>query len=183
MMRLFLILLFISECCFLGCTRYNTEQHLKYLGQVGFRKSYAGHQNWSEAELDSVEKSNPYFMDAYDSSSRKIIDILAKLEIANTEQLLLDKIDEDLKDTIVLSDPGKGNDTAFIKYDTSMSLRTSIILRNKKILDSLPIERGSLPDVFRLINLNDRSNRFVILLNQYYIMNGYNYEISVYERT
>jgi hypothetical protein len=183
MTRLFIILFFISGLCLQGCIKSNSKVRLKYLGQVAFRQSYPGHGNWTEAELDSVEKSNPYYIDGYDSSSRQIIDILTKLEIANAEQLFLNKIDEDLKDTIVLFDHGNGNDTAFIKYDTSMNLRASIILRNKKILDSVPIERGSLPDVFRLINLNNKSDRFIFFLNKYYIVNGYNYEISVYERT
>jgi hypothetical protein len=182
MTRLFLILLFISEFYLLGCTLSNSKRYLTYIGQVEFRRSYAGHEKWSEAELDSVEKSNPYYLNAYDSSSRKIIDILTRLEIADSEQLFLDKIDQNLKDTVVLATNDYGNDTAFIKYDTSRTLRTSIILRNKKLLDSVPIERGDLPDGFSLINLKGKSNRFLIFFHQYYIMNGYNYEISVYER-
>src|SRR4051794_1620880 len=117
MIRLFLILLSISGFGLLGCTRTNSEGHLKYLGQVVFRRSYAGHENWSGRELDSVERSNPYYLNAYDSSGQKIIGILTALKIANTDQLFLEKIDQNLKDTIVLAAYGNGNDTAFIKYD------------------------------------------------------------------
>ncbi|MGN6164388.1 MAG: hypothetical protein ACTHOF_07600 [Flavisolibacter sp.] len=182
MTRLFLISFLISEFYFLGCTPPASERHSKYLGQVAFRQSYAGHENWSGAEIDSAESSNPYYLDAHGNSGQKIVDILAALKIASTDQLFLDKIGHNLKDTVVFSAYNNGNDTAFIKYDASKTLRASIILRNKKLLDSVPIERGTLPDVFHLIDLKGKSNRFIVLLDQYYISNGNNYEISVYER-
>src|SRR5690349_21535074 len=102
MIRSAIILLFFCNILMPGCAEGNKERHYKYVGQVSFRRSYAGHESWSEAELDSVEKSNPAYLFSGDSSANEILANLNRLGVGNKDELFLDKIAPDLKDSITI---------------------------------------------------------------------------------
>jgi hypothetical protein len=180
MTRFIIKLLVFSNFFIYGCTESESERHYKYVGQVGFRRSYGGHENWSEAELDSVEKSNPSYMVSSDSLAGKVLAILSRLGIGNNQELFLDKIAKDLKDTITFINHSADIDTIYISYDIA-HMRASIQIRNAQIKDSLPIKDEPFSHTFSLVRFQSNSNPYVVFVNQYYIMNGDNYEVSIYE--
>jgi hypothetical protein len=181
-MTRFIILLLIFSYIFIpGCTESAKERHYKYVGQASFRRSYAGHENWSEAQLDSAEKSNPFYLFSSDSSANHVLAILNRLGIGNKDELLLNKIEQDLKDTITIVNNHADFDTICITYDIPHT-RSSIQIKNKQSIDSIPIKDEAFSHTFNLVRLKDNSNPFIVFVNQYYIMNGDNYEISVYEK-
>lgn len=177
-----IILLFIFSYIFLpGCTESAKERHYKYVGQASFRRSYAGHENWSEVQVDSAKKSNPFCMSHYDSSANHVLAILNRLGVGNKDELLLNKIEQDLKDTITIINHHSDIDTIFITYNMTHT-RASIQIKNKQSIDSIPIKDESFSHTFNLVRLKDNSNPYIVFVNQYYIMNGDNYEISVYKK-
>jgi hypothetical protein len=181
MTRLIIILLLFSNFFIYGCTEPDSKRHYKNVGKVGFRRSYGEHESWSEAELDSVEKSNPFYMDNSDSSAGKVLTILNRLGIGNKDELFLDKIARDLKDTTTIVNHSADIDTIYISYDMAHT-KASIQIRNARTIDSIPIEEVPFSHTFSLVRFKIKSNPFIVFVNQYYIMNGDNYEVSVYEK-
>ena len=49
-------------------------------------------------------------------------------------------------------------------------------------VDSLAITDGTFSHTFSLVKLKSSSNPLIVFINQYYIMNGENYEVSLYEK-
>lgn len=181
MIRSAIILLFFYNILIPGCTEGNKERHYKYVGQVSFRRSYAGHENWSEAELDSVEKSNPAYLFTSDSSTNKMLAILNRLGVSNNDELFLDKIAPDLKDSIIIVTHNSDIDSVCISYDMTHT-KASIQIKNRQSIDSIPIKDESFSHTFNLIRLSVPSNPFILFVSQYYIINGDNYEVSIYEK-
>src|SRR5690349_7434819 len=98
-----IILLLISSGFFLfACRQSVRTRHYKHVGLVTFRRTYAGHENMSQAELDSVIRSNPSYLIESNSAAANVLAILNKLGIGDRELLYVDKIARDLKDTLVI---------------------------------------------------------------------------------
>lgn len=166
-----------------GCKSEDIGQHYHYIGQVSFRRTYAGLENLSDVELDSVEKANPSFMYPTHTSEDTMLEILTKLGVVDKNDLLLDKISLRLSDTILISDKNLQSDTAFINYNKNKEVGTaSIQIKNGKYFDSIPIKDEVFSHTFSLFKLNDTGKTLFAFINQYYIMNGDNYEVSIYER-
>lgn len=178
------ILAFLLACGLLpGCKSEDIGQHYHYIGQVSFRRTYAGLENLSDVELDSVEKTNPSFMYPTHTSEDTMLEILTKLGVVDKNDLLLDKISLRLRDTILISDKNLQSDTAFINYNKNKEAGTaSIQIKNGKYVYSIPIKDEVFSHTFSLFKLNDTGKTLFAFINQYYIMNGDNYEVSIYER-
>ncbi len=173
---LFFIFYFIAFAC-------NTEKgsDYKYIGKVAFRRSYAGHQYWPDAVYDSLQNLNPSYM--FDSSIKgvNVFDSIINLGIANKEKLMLNGINLHLQDTIITGRKDLYPDTVYIYYDTLYS-KASIKIKNGKSLKNLPIMDDPLGHIFNLVDQKESSIPRIILIDQYYIMNGDNFEVSLYTK-
>ncbi|MFT3844516.1 MAG: hypothetical protein QM725_05655 [Lacibacter sp.] len=177
-----LVLLIICNLIF-GCTSEERKQDYKYRGQVSFRRSYAGHENLSDKELDSLRNANPLFMEQSNASEDTLLAILVKSGMVKENELLLDKISSELKDTIFISSEKSGIDTAYISYNQTKESGMAVIhIRNGKLFDTIPISDEVFSHTFSLARLNYNTRLMFVFVNQYYIMNGDNYEVSVYEK-
>jgi hypothetical protein len=175
---------FLLSCVLLlGCKSQGIKQHYQHIGQVSFRRTYAGLENLSDAELDSVEKTNPSFMYPTRTSEDTMLTILTSLGVAVKDDLLLDKITSRLKDTIYISTTNLQIDTVYIGYSQTKETGTATIqVKNGKNVDSIPIKDEVFSHTFSLFELNDNKKPLFAFINQYYIMNGDNYEVSLYEK-
>jgi len=178
------ILFFLLPCqLFIGCKPGGVKQRYQYAGEVVFRRSYVAHENLPDAEVDSLEKSNPFFMFPTHTAEDTMLIILAKLGVADKNYLLLDKIAPELKDTIFLSLTDNPVDTICINYKINKEAGTaSIQIKNGPAIDSIPIKDEAFSHSFSLLRLNDPAKKMFAVINQYYIMNGDNYEVSIYEK-
>lgn len=180
MTRVIFFFLIICDFVLFGC-KSESVKHYDYIGQVSFRRTYAGLENLSDDKLDSVEKTNPSFMFPTHTSEDTMLNILIKLGIANKNEMLLDRITPFLKDTIFLTNRNFKTDTVFIKYDTAKA-KASIYIKTIQTTDIIPIKDESFSHTFSLVQIKERSNPYIVFINQYYIMNGDNYEVSLYEK-
>jgi hypothetical protein len=178
------ILVFLIICdLLLGCKSENIKLGYHYIGHVSFRRTYAGLENLSDAQIDSVEKTNPSFMFPTHTSEDTMLAILTRLGMADKNELLLDKITSSLKDTIYIPTSNSQADTIYIKYHETRERGTATIqIQNGKAVDSIPIKDEVFSHTFSLFKLSDNTKPLFAFINQYYIMNGDNYEVSLYQK-
>lgn len=160
-----------------GCNQSNKSK-LNYVGKAAFRRSYAGHEHWSEAKFDSVKKSNPTLMSMGDTTEQKALNILTEMGFAGKDELFISKVESILKDTIVITNKKGSMDTAYINFNLK-EVKASLYLQTLNSIDSIPIDYTEYSR--RLFQKKlEPDQTFILYLNQYYIMNGDNYEISLY---
>lgn len=178
------VLVFLLVCQLLsGCISEGSKQQYKYLGEVGFRRTYAVSDNVSDAEMDSIGKSNPTFMNPTSEEETAMLSILTKFQMADKSRLLLNRISQNLKDTIYFSGNSSQSDTVYIQYSNNKETGTAAIkIKNGVLIDSIPIKDEVFSHTFSLLKLNDTSGKLFAFVNQYYIMNGDNYEVSIFEK-
>lgn len=169
-----LSLLFLS-----GCDTTNGDQHYERIGEVTFRRSFAGHENWTPSELDSVQRSNPTTTTDPGASGSPAFDVLRSMGLTSGEALLLDSTGQDLRDTIMVPNHGSGMDTVYIEKDT-ITWQMAIRINSGSTTDRIPIEKVSSSFVAYLVPSRRGDQPFIAVLQQYYIMNGDNFEVAVY---
>lgn len=178
------VLVFLLVCQLLhGCISEGSKQQYKYLGEVSFRRTYAVSDNVSDAVMDSIGKSNPTFMNPASKEQVAMLSVLTKFQMADKSKLLLDRISQNLKDTIYFAGNSSQTDTVYIQYSNNKEIGTAAIkIKNRAFIDSFPIKDEVFSHTFSLLKLNDTSGKLFAFIDQYYIMNGDNYEVSIYEK-
>lgn len=161
-----------------ACRDPDRTDRYAHIGTAIFRRSYAGHENWSESKYDSVSRSNPEYI-LSDARGDSVLRILNDLGIAEAQELLLGDIANALMDTIMIPNHGTGTDTVFIEKDT-INWQLAIRITNGTMTHRLLFEDASSLFVAYLVPSRKGDHPFIAVLQQYYIMNGDNYEVAVY---
>lgn len=176
--RILPLLCIISMLGTSACDKPDRTEGYRHIGTVVFRRSYAGHENWTESQLDSVSRMDPEYM-LSDEQSDHIRHILNIMGIAAGQKLLISEHADILKDTIVIKNRGSETDTAYIEKDT-INWRMALCVKNGRTISMLPIEHVSSSFVAYLLPSRTGESSFIAVIQQYYIMNGDNYDVAVY---
>ncbi len=164
-----------------GCEAPTSELRYEEIGTVTFRRSFAGHENWTGSELDSAQKSNPTTMTDPGASDSPAFSALQEMGLTAGEELLLDSTGQDLGDTIILHDQGRGADTVLLEHVTGRA-RTWVRIRNGGVVDQDTVEWINGVSGPLLLEPPISTHPYFALVQYYYIMNGDNYEVSVYRK-
>ena len=177
----------------LGCS----EKKLKItkVGEFSFRRSYAGLQFWEDTDprkVDSIISSNPAIQ--RDSFNIKEVELLADLSLSEildlANNLKRDKFPDNPKKVFnlihengnqlqgkfsVQSQSGKQNDRYLLEISNEKS----------KAIFNLQESYGALNrDIsYLIVDLIPGGYPEIVVLNEYYIMNGDNSDIYIYEVT
>jgi|LakMenE01Jun11ns_1017448.scaffolds.fasta_scaffold9945017_2 hypothetical protein len=171
----------LSILAMLGASSCDKPAHpdsYRYLGTALFRRSYAGHEKWTESQFDSVSRSNPEYIQS-DARGDSALQILNDMGIVQAQELLLGDIDGTLMDTIIVAYEGSRADTVFIDKDT-INWQMTIRVNDGTKTHRFPFEDVSSLFVAYLVPSRKGDHPFIAVLQQYYIMNGDNYEVAVY---
>lgn len=152
------------------------QRLLNIVGELRFRMSYTGHNQMSERELERLQKGNPSIGVLQDSNLKKIFEekgflkndklLLSKFQIANTSKF-------ELKDQLGNSIIGSLND-----YEKTGHYKVVIHKANRD--DSLII--NNLNDLyFKVSDVISGGYEELVLVVKYYISNGDNFDVTVYE--
>lgn len=163
-----------------GCDTPTGHQHYERIGEVTFRRSFAGHENWTPSAFDSVQRSDPRMLYEPELDSSSVISVLQALGLITGEELLLDSSGKDLQDTIILDGKEQRNDTVYLTHD-AMNARTTINIRNGDLVDQHTLSWTG-PSGPALIAPRANGQRSFALVEYYYIMNGDNYKVMVYRK-
>lgn len=172
--HLLTLLLFIS--CIIGCKE---KLCITKISELGFRRSYAGHEEWSDEYMDSVMRSNPDFMNSDDTL---YIGNLKALGLVKDNQLLLNKFNGVKKTPIYLSDNNSHKVSIDVDYLDENSC-FGIIVRDKDSKASAPLLDENMFGNTQIdtIDLIPGGFKEILVLENYYIMNGDDYFISIFK--
>lgn len=189
-MKLFLyilLLVFITGC---------SEKELKITkaGEYVFRRSYAAIQfrDVSDSELDSIEKSNPWPCD-FDNLNKS--DSLLRLHLYkngfldNNFHLKRSKFPETVPLQFTLTNQQKKELQVSIidRIPGEITNTFNLVLSNKEQRIIYELEShygGTSRDIsYQIVDLIPGGYPEIVVLNEYYIMNGDNSDIYIYEVT
>ena len=173
-----LVLVLVFTMLNLSC-KPSKKPILNYVGNAGFRRSYADHEHWSEAKLDSVEKSNPILMPLGDTTEPECLNILTEMGFTDKRELFISKVESLLKDTITITMENGSRCSAYINFNFK-ELKASLYLKALNSIDSVPIEWTGYGHGLLQKRLEPDQTSFILYLSHYYVMNGDNYEIFLY---
>jgi hypothetical protein len=153
-----------------------TFNQIQKIASLSFRRSYAGHENLSDKELDKLYKSNPT-LETYDSK----LDLVKRLNenkiLLNSELVLSqfenktivkDYLDTNKKITIVCN------------YDTEDSsiINLNVTKDIQSIFKSLDFKGDHILGII-LKDINDDGIKEILIVTNYYIMNGDNFVVTI----
>lgn len=152
------------------------KKSINKIGEMLFRISYQGHLKMSEDELKKLLKSNPYSIEVRSNDLKSLLEnkglikddelLLSKFQIATTTQF-------ELKDQLGNSIIGSLND-----YEKTGHYKVVFDKANRN--DSLII--NNLNDLyFKVSDIISGGYEELVLVVKYYISNGDNFEVTVYE--
>ena len=162
-----------------ACDKPDRTEGYRHIGTVVFRRSYAGHENWSQSKLDSVEASHPVQIPWSEASDEHILRILHDMGLADEDALIIGESDRDLRDTVIIEHAAAASDTAFIEKDT-IDWQLALRINNGTVSQRLPFDDASNIFVAYLAPPHTGKHPYLVVVQSYYIMNGDNYEVAVY---
>lgn len=174
----------ISALLILGlsaCEKAVTSDGYKHFGSVVFRRSYAGHENWTESQLDSAHRAAPEYMTNH-AQGDTVLRILQAMGIVENERLLIEEDEGAPLDTIVIGARWSDPDAAYIEKDT-INWKMALCIKGGRTTDRFVIESVGSSFFAELMPSRTSDQPFVAILQQYYIMNGDNFQVDAYGKT
>jgi capsule polysaccharide export protein KpsE/RkpR len=153
-----------------------TFNQIQEIASLSFRRSYVGHENLSDKELDKLYKSNPT-LETYDSK----LDLVKRL---NEKKLLLNSelILSQFKNKIIVKDYLDTNKkiTIVCNYDTEDSsiINLNVTKDTQSIFKSLDFKGDHILGII-LKDIDDDGIKEILIVTNYYIMNGDNFVVTI----
>lgn len=169
----YLFLVFVLS----GCKK---ESHktmtLTQIETLSFRRSYAGHEHLTDKQLDSLYKTNPVL--DYEIEQRLSAKLNIK-KILNGKELLIKKFNENLNKRTI----GRRIEVSY-SFDFKKANAINISIKNdkEKIIKHVDFDINHFIGVVYEDLDNDNIEEILILEN-FYIMNGDNFVVSIFKLT
>lgn len=149
---------------------------LQEIETLSFRRSYVGHENLSKKELDELYESNPS-LETFDSSS-KIFKKLNQLNLINIYGLVLSKFEDKKLRKGYLDDSRKIEITC--NYESLNMSKIELIVKNETKKDFKTLnDNGDQIIGIILKDIDDDNMKEILVLTNYYVMNGDNYILTI----
>ncbi len=154
-----------------------------FAGSVGFRRSYADIQFMEDEKeiekyLDKQRKSNPASADY--SSNKFLLTQFEKFGIVTGNQLLLHKLKLSSKENFSFRDSSGKNINVHFTYSLENGDH-GINIYSGKDSSKVKVDAHYIDLKYCLLDIIPGGNKEIVVLNEYYIMNGDNFELLVYE--
>lgn len=174
-----IFLVFVISCS----SQPNME--VKYHGEVCFRKTYANIQfieNEKETEyyLSQQEKSNPQICDVFTYADSVLYNNFLKFPFVKSGEFIMSRFIAQTSDTATFID--HYNKKFMVRFYSGPESLTHFKIYSFN--DSIDINTGStnLQNLdYTFLDIIPGGNNELIFLDDYYIMNGDNYNLKVYE--
>lgn len=177
----FILLVFSSTLA--TCSVGSNKARYRQKGQLLFRRTYVVERELSETEADSLENSNPAYIQTTGSLDAILLNEMALSGYVSNQELLLNRIAKKLSDTIRIPGLTGNADTIWINYAVNKgSGSVGIYIASQAQKDRIPIRDEAFSHQFYLLEWSDVTKKRFVLLNQYSISNGDNFELTVYEK-
>ncbi|MCP9753500.1 hypothetical protein [Ferruginibacter sp. HRS2-29] len=149
---------------------------LQEIERLSFRRSYAGHENLSGKALEKLHTSNPA-LETFDSST-KIFKKLNQLNILTSFDLVLSGFKDKKLGTQYLDNNRKIEITCNYDSLTMSKIDLAVTNENKKDLKTLDFNGDHIIGII-LKDIDDDNVKEILVLTNYYIMNGDNYVLTI----
>lgn len=151
------------------------KKAINKIGELLFRISYSGHDTMSNSELEKLLKSNPWNIDGKDSGIKKLLEAKGLIK---DDELLLSKFKITEKNKFELESKTRNKITATLNHDGFGHYK--LFVQNGNQSDSLTID--NLGDLyFKVEDVVIGGHEELIIVVKYYIVNGDNFVLRVYE--
>jgi hypothetical protein len=159
---------------------------VKLIGEVLTRKSYASIQFMKDQEeidayLEKQHSSNPTISYEADSISKYLISQFERLGLIKNGELLLQNFKKQTKEKTIYSD-SSGREISLVFFHSQVTDHYHFKLLSAT--DSVEIDTGgtNLQDLdYAFLDVIPGGNKELVYLNDYYIMNGDNFDFMIYE--
>jgi hypothetical protein len=171
---------------FFGCSQ-NETMSVKKVGEIRYRRSYASLMNQAGMETDTSNLNRSLDSISLEDPTLDILgvdkDLIRKLEkigLILKDTLLLDKVYEiPVTDTVKIKYTTGGFFTVTTAYDTLLGKNVLIISGNQGN-EKIPLESSN-PISLREVNLPGSIYKEMIILEEYYFMNGDMYNPEIFQ--
>mgnify|MGYP001355358173 CR=1 FL=1 len=164
-----------------------SENPIKKVGELQFRRSYADIQfrDMSDEELESIEKSNPYCFGPYPDDSA-LVKRLRSFRVTDEYYGLKRFLFKTPKSKKFILEDAEHNrlPCAFVHpEDSSNAGRYDLVIPSLNVKYRVVGYYGMLNEdiKFLLVDLIPGGYKEIVVLNEYYIMNGDNSDLFIYE--
>lgn len=162
------------------------EIEVTFIGEVRTRRTFAGIQfidNDKERDkyVADQEKSNPTVDSRFTATDSMLIEQFERLGLIKDDEFLEAKFKLQTKEMVVFADRAKQLYPIHF-YNNSLTGNTHFKIFFSK--DSIDIDTKATPlqDLdYAFLDVIPGGNKELVFLDDYYIMNGYNFDFKVYE--
>lgn len=156
-------------------TTAKTKNGIQELTRLSFRRTYVGHENLSDKELEKLHTSNPSPL-VYEDS--KIIRKLNQLKLLENDNLILSKFENIRLKKEYLDNEKKIEITC--KYDSlSISkIEISVKYKAQKSTKTLDFKGDHIIGIL-LKDIDHDHRKEILIVTNYYIMNGDNFDLRI----
>lgn len=146
------------------------------IDSLSFRRSYVGHENLSEKELDELKKSIPTALSV--NSNSEIVKKLNELNILTNNDLNLQKFENQQPKKEYLDD--KNTISFHCNYDALGLSKIDFTIKNAERKDDKTLNlQGEQLVGITLQDLDNDQIKEILVLTTYYIMNGDNFRLLI----
>ncbi|WP_460560818.1 hypothetical protein [Ferruginibacter profundus] len=162
------------------------EIEVRYIGEVRTRRSFIEIQsidNEKEKEryIEEQEKSNPFVDDIFTATDSLVVACFEKINLIKNNQFLEGSFKPDTKEATTFVDSAKKEFPLRFFYDSLTGHTHFKIFFSNDSADT--DTKAFAPQVlnYAFIDVIPGANKELVFLDEYYFMNGYNFDYKVYE--
>ncbi len=157
-------------------TNLKTNAGIIEIDSLSFRRSYVDSENLSEKEMDELKKSNPTALSV--NSNSEIVKKLNELNILTNNDLNLQKFENQRPKKEYLDEKNKISFDC--NYDALALSKIDFTVKNAERKDdkTLNLQDEQLVGI-TLQDLDDDQIKEILVLTNYYIMNGDNFRLLI----
>ena len=147
---------------------------LTQIENLSFRRSYAGHENLTDKQLDSLYETNPIPLSKIKPN---LLKQLNKNKILNKEGLVVECFKDSL-DKKMLNRKIEIN----YSYDFKISNSINILIKkdNNKIKKHIDFDDTHFIGI-KYVDLDNDNIEEILILENFYVMNGDNFELLIFK--
>jgi len=151
---------------------------IKEIESINFRRTYVGHENLSDKELDKLYKSNPS-LETYDIDSG-IVNELNDSGLLKKTELILHHFENKKLTKEYLDD--KNEILIACKYDSLSISKIDITIGNGAEKNHKALDFGG-DHIIGIIlkDVDDDDIKEILILTNYYVMNGDNFQLKIFK--
>ena len=147
---------------------------------LSFRRTYVGHENLTNKELDELYKSNPN-LETYDKNS-EIVKKLNEHKLLKNSELILSSFDGKKFKNEYLDFNKKTKITYVYDSEYLSKITFKVTKDNKEDIKTLDFKGDHILGII-LKDIDNNGIKEILILTNYYIMNGDNFVITILEYT